>query len=322
LSTAAHWSLRGLPFGWVRNRLWRFSAGLILIPLSLWAVASTARPAIRPFSSLFATFLGGEEWFVAVAAAKQPGGDLYALADAHGRLAVVAEGERPRVVYAGNGESEGKSLSSLAWSPDGRRIGFCEDGIIKAYEIASGSVIPILQGELVLWSTDPDRMLVLKREGGGNTYHLYLADFTRRAATSMGVFDLSGLALGWDAGRGTLLVLGPDRLLIFILETKESTVIPLPPSLPVGLIVRGGRILPPDRAGRPYWLALFATPRGGKSFDVYLYDYDPARGEIVALPPLRGLDYEELVFDPGGRRVLGRLGMGIYRVLRAEEGSR
>ena len=329
LLKAADWALRGVPPAWIRRSLLFFVAGLVLFPLCLSAAAYAGRPAIRPFSSLFSTFFGGEEWFAAVTAVKRPGEDLYALADAHGRLATAAKGGRPKLVYAGEkGTSPGEGgrggespLSSLAWSPDGRWITFSEGGIVKAYDIIEKKIVPILRGELAVWSTDPNRMMVLKKEGDGNTYRLSLADFRRRVGINLGAFDLAGLAVGWDAERDRLLILGPEGLLLFSIDSKQSTFVHFRPSLPPNLKITGGRILPPSRPGKPYRLVLFGIPRGRRAFDAYLYEYDPVRDVIGGLPPLRGLEYQELVFDPESRQVLGHLGMGVYRVVPWKEGE-
>ncbi|NLG85014.1 MAG: ABC transporter permease subunit [Firmicutes bacterium] len=325
----ATWSIHGVPAAWVRRSLLLFVAGLVFFPVGLQAAACSRQPAIRPFASLFRTFFGGEEWFVGTTAVKCPGKDLYALADDHGRLAIAVKGGRPELVYAGKkGESSpqggkneeyGSSLSSLAFSPDGRWLTFVEDEIVKAYDTQKKELVPVLQGDLAVWATDPKRMLVLRKEKNGNTYHLSVADFNRRVGIDLGAFDLAGLAVGWDAARERRLLLGPEGLLLFSLETKRSTLVPFRPALPGGLAITGGRILPPRRPDKPYRLVLFALPPGRKGFDAYLYDYDPVREVIEGLPPLRGLGYKELVFDPESREVLGHLGMGVYRVVAWKE---
>lgn len=324
LIRVSSWSLTNTPLKSAGKSVLVYTAVLCLLPFTAYMATTLTKPAIRPFASLFSTFFGQEEWFAAVEAAKQPGGELYAFADAHGRLGVGCKGQKPKVVY----ESKNKesTLNSLAWSPDGRRLTFCEDGLIKMYEPASdkGEPISIYYGDIALWSTDPDHLLVLKADASSaRRGEVYLVDLAKRTISPpLGTLNDLGLALGWDAATSQLLVLYRDwRLNLITVDTGETHTIALaPPPGPVATPT-DGYIFTPGAAGALYRVAVYTSGRdsvkGRRRFNIYFYDVNPRQQIVARVGVLRGVSYEKLVADPSSREMLGHVGQGIYRIVPA-----
>lgn len=299
---------------------------LCVLPFLALGVSTLTRPAIRPFTSLFSTFLGQEQWFAAISGVRQPGGGLYVFADAHGRLGLGRIGQKPQVVY----ESPAKDspLTALAWSPDGRSVTFHQDGLIFLYNLRTGKALPVMHGDAAIWSSDPQKMMVLRvfpdHEG---EYGLYLADLSAGTASLKGFLKKDNeLDLAWDGDGSRLLVVERGwKLSLIGLEKEGVQTMDLTPYPGCPEVAVAARYFPSAAGGRHF--AVLAVDRSrsagvNRRFNAYFYELDPRELALKRTGTLRDVFFEELAGDPASNELIGLIGMGVYRAVSLpKEGS-
>src|SRR3954454_6065847 len=111
------------------------------------------RRAIR----LFACLVGLSAMLCAPAVAAPANGQLAAVAD--GRLVVLnPDGSGLRTLPV----SDAQSITELAWSPGGNRLGFVKGGDIGVLELATGRVVSVTSGAdddaNLGWSSDGSKI--------------------------------------------------------------------------------------------------------------------------------------------------------------------
>ncbi|MGE5558516.1 MAG: hypothetical protein ACM3WV_07875 [Bacillota bacterium] len=325
----AEWILQNIPAQNLRRKIAAYAAVAMLLPLLFTGVNSFTAPAVSPFNSLAMSLLGYEEWFVATEGSRRPGGDLYAFSDARGRLALARRGEKPDVIYE---SPSGKPLSGLAWSFDGRVLAFKENRKIMAINVENRISCAVGEGDLAFWANNGNRMIIAKKipgdpkgnsagRGKGSVYELALYDYDMDRMGRLGSVITGGSSLAWDSANNRLLAVDSSwRLVLMDIKSGKIQFINiLPPGQSPEVIFESGIF--PLKGYKSYTIAVFTLSRKAfrkkeKVYNVFLYDYLPARSIITRVSVLDGVNYEELLPGERGIKTVGRIGNGVYRSVR------
>lgn len=299
---------------------------LLLIPLGINIVNHFNSPEIRPFKSFLACLNGSEEPFFAVDICKQPQGNLYALTDVRGRLAIAKRGETPTVIYQGEKDA-GNLLSKLLWSPNGEKILFNENGGIKVLSLSQKDPLLLADGALAFWSTDSEFLLVATKvspvQAGNssvpfNHYRLsYVSVATKEFFELKGNLSFPGSSMFWHSSLNVVFaVTDLWQIALMNLNNGKVEMIHLPlPSEPGPIFLT--KIAP--TGSDSYRVAVFtnlkAEPSLGNSFryNFLLYDFSVPNKTAVIKAHLKNLKFQDILINADGNQVWGSNSFGAYR---------
>jgi hypothetical protein len=296
---------------------------IILLPLLGWFINTVSLPTVRPFQSLWSSLFSAEEWFIASQSAQQPRGDLYALVDYRGRLGLAHKNEKPKVIY--QGERTENQLSGLVWSPDGKKIAFCENNQIKVLTIANQQLLPIIKGETSFWSADSNQMMIIAKTNKTDSqsirqeFQIFLVDYLRGTVSDFGRLTAPGIPLAWDSIHQNIMYIDDHwHLFLINMNNHKVQVLDLPVSqLREKILFR--EIIPPPLGRQNFRLAVFGiSPKLKKPlpYNVYLYDFNSKLNQVIYVSELKGLSYRDLVIAPIANEALVDLGNGVYRTVK------
>lgn len=299
---------------------------LLFFPLLFYTANLLHTPEIRPFNSLFACFSGSEEPFFAVDIAKQPEGDLYALTDIRGRLGIAKRGQTPVVIYQGE-KDDGNLLSKMIWSPDGAKIVFNENGVIKVLSLSQKEPVSLINGDLAFWSPDSKLLLTAKKVNSiydpaagyrvpYNFYRLsYISLDTKAVYEFKENLSIPGSSIFWHSSRNIILAI-TDLWEIAIMNLNEGRVemvkIPAPQNYePIFLT----EIAPKENDS--YRIAVFTDIKklGDSNFryNLFLYDFSINDKTPTLIADLKNLSYQDLLINAEEGQVWASNSFGAYR---------
>lgn len=300
---------------------------LLLFPLLFYLINLYSKPEIRPFNSLFACLNGTEEFFQTVEIVKQPEGDLYAATDIRGRLGLVKPGEAPQVIYEGE-KTTANLLSNLGWSPDGAKIAFNENGVIKVFSLTSQNLLEITEGELAFWSLDSDVLLVAAAEPAAakeavpgfpfRNYRLsYISSSTKERYELQGNLSFPGSSMFWHPSLNTIIAVTHFwEIAIMNLNTGVVEMLKIPP------LSRPGPVflteIAPNGADS-YRIAVFTDLRvnniskNNYRYNLALYDFSLSDKQARLKAELKNLAYQDILINAGESQIWGGNFSGAYR---------
>lgn len=301
---------------------------VLLFPVLFFVANLCHRPEILPFNSLFACFQGSEEPFFAVDISKQPGSDLYALTDTRGRLAVAKRGSSPTIIYQGEKDT-GNLLSKIAWSPDGSKIAFNENGQIKVLDSSQPEPTSLIKGDLAFWSPDSRVLLTAEKvntihdPSAGypvpyNFYQLsYLATDTKTVYQFSENLSFPGSSMFWHSSLNIILAI-TDLWEIAVMNLNQGRVemikIPPPKAGPIFLT----KIAPLDKDS--YRIAVFTDlkPTGASNFryNLFLYDFFIKDQTLTMTATFNNLNYQDLLINAEAGQVWASNSFGAYRQIK------
>lgn len=234
---AATWYLARLPAAFSRKKVWAYLIIIPVLPFLLHGITACRQPAIKPFHQLFYTAFSSQPWFITLEGQKQPTGYLYACADVTGKLGLTEVNHMPRVVYAGSDPSQ--PLANISWSPDGRKILFREGTHLKVFDVRSGNVRSLLEGDLGLWASDSTHLITAKivhkqtkdSDWGSfdeTVYQLSLVNLEDGSVQPYYQLTSSGSSLAWDSVANRLLAIDISGYLVSMnFNEKNVSYIPI-----------------------------------------------------------------------------------------------
>jgi hypothetical protein len=306
-----------------------YFAAFILPPLLLGLGNALNRPVICAFTNLAGSFFTAEDWFNGIEGACQPAGQLVALTDARGRLGIAAPFRKPQVFYVSTG-IETKPLQNIAWSPDGRRVVFSDNGQLKLYSLATKETLDLGAGVVAFWSRDSRQILVGKEIGGQAGPNPTSAANLRRLRLTLlnpehpadvpptAELATNDLALEWDSTGNTLFAINRGGILTIINLTSGGTqkIALLPPNQKESVFF--GKILPPDSHSATFAFVLcsFNTAKSKKrqTYTIRWYDLDQQTKKITLAGSLTNCSFKDLIGCPRDHSLLTRkFDNGLYR---------
>jgi hypothetical protein len=306
---------------------------LLLFPLLFYAANLIHVPEILPFKSLLACLNGSEEPFLAVDIAKQPEDDLYALTDIRGRLGIAKRGQNPTVIYQGEKE-EGNLLSKLIWSPDGGKIAFNENGIIKVLDPSLQEPINLITGDIAFWSPDSKVLLIAKKI---NTIHdpaagyrvpysfyrlSYISIDTKAVYEFKENLSFPGSSMFWHSSQNIILAV-TDLWEIAVMNLNNGKVeilkIPTPKYEPIFLT----EITPYNND--TYRIAVFTDIKklGNNNFryNLFLYDFATKDKSLKLIANLKNFSYQDLIINAEKGQIWASNSFGAYRQIKIPRGG-
>ncbi len=299
---------------------------LLLIPVMINIVNHINRPEIRPFQSIAACLNGSEEPFFAVDICKQPQGDLYALTDVRGRLGIARRGETPTLIYQGE-KGDGNLLSKLLWSPNGEKILFNENGIIKVLSLSQKEPLPLTKGDLAFWSADSEVLLVAAEatptQAADNSlpfnhYRLsYVSVATKELYQLQGNLSFPGSSMFWHPSLNTVTAVTDLWQIAFMnLNNGKVEMIKLPsPSDPGPIFLT--KIAP--SGDDTYRIAVFTDLKSERShgnsfrYNFLLYNFSVPHKTVSLKASLKDLKFQDILINAGGDQIWGSNSVGTYR---------
>ncbi len=317
--------LQNLPMSNFKNLIILGTILACLIPLGSRVINHLNQPTIRPFNSLITTLFDQETWFLAEEGSKHPQGELYAFRSNDGRLGIAAKGEKPQVVYA-NQQIANPVLSSLQWSPDGQKIAFYENGIIKIYNRVTQKTASTGKGNLAFWGTDSQVLLILReltKQPNSFEYELANYNLATQKTTVKGKITTGSNFINWDPRKNHLLIADPQWFLkIFDFKNKQLHEVQLKrPDNSAETkkeVIFFARVLPPVAPQEPVLILVYAMhqkvmQQPKKHYNIYFYHY---QGTAKALQPFfafKQATFADFIARPGDQKFLARKLKGIYQ---------
>lgn len=306
---------------------------LLLFPLLFYAANLMHIPEILPFKSLLACLNGSEEPFLAVDIAKQPEDNLYALTDVRGRLGIAKRGQNPTVIYQGEKE-EGNLLSKLIWSPDGAKIAFNENGMIKVLDPSQQEPISLISGDVAFWSPDSKVLLIAKKvntihdpaAGYPVPYNFYRLSYISLDTKAVYEFkenlSFPGSSMFWHSSRNIILAV-TDLWEIAVMNLNSGKVemlkIPAPKYEPIFLT----EITPYDND--TYRIAVFTDIKklGNSNFryNLFLYNFAINDNTLKLIADLKNLSYQDLIINAENGQIWASNTFGAYRRIKLPRGG-
>jgi ABC-type transport system involved in multi-copper enzyme maturation permease subunit len=324
-------------FSWKANRR---AAGFtlavfVLLPLMLWQANSLNHPVISSFDSLAHSLTTAADWFVGLEGVRQPDGKLTALTDARGRLGIAASFAKPRVVYVSNTGIMTKPLLSMAWSPDGHALTFCDNGHLKLYTLTTKATRDLGPGALAIWSRDSRQLLVGQMLETPTAQPGATAAPPRRL--SLTLLDLhqpeqihpvaelytNDLAIEWDSLSNTLFAVNHAGVLTTINLTTSQTqkIALLPPKQKESVFY--AKIAPPDSTSSTLALILCSfgptQAQQHKTYTIRWYDLDLKTQKITLTGTLTDCSYKDIIPSVSNHSLLVRsYNNGLYRQIKVK----
>lgn len=306
---------------------------LLFFPLLFYAANLTHIPEILPFKSLLACLNGSEEPFIAVDIAKQPKENLYALTDIRGRLGMAKRGQNPTIIYQGE-KKEGNLLSTLIWSPDGGKIAFNENGIIKVLDLSQQEPMSLISGDIAFWSPDSKVLLIAKKintihdpaAGYRVPYNFYRLSYISLDTKAVYEFkenlSFPGSSMFWHSSRNIILAV-TDLWEIAVMNLNNGKVemlkIPVPKYEPIFLT----EITPYDNDS--YRIAVFTdiNKLGNSNFryNLFLYDFAIKDQTLKLITNLKKLSYQDLIINAENGQIWASNSFGAYRQIKFPRGG-
>lgn len=136
------------------------------------------------------------------------GPDSSALSDKTSRqslpcqISLAQPGRKAGLIY------RGRNIQNPRFAPDGKRIVFAEDGLIKTFTLQNRSICVIGPGHTASWSSDGSKLLYAAYLPGSRASRFFLADLKtgRRSQASATPVKLSGFV--WNSRNNTVYYLG------------------------------------------------------------------------------------------------------------------
>jgi ABC-type transport system involved in multi-copper enzyme maturation permease subunit len=133
------------------------------------------------------------------------------------RLALAKLGHKSRVIYTGF------NLQNPRFAPDGSRVIFAENGILKILSLRNRRIVPIGSGNYGSWSRDGKQLLCAQVVGEKALYKLYQYDLTTHRKTELATPSLNITGIFWDSDSARLFFWGfKDE--VSCLNLKNNTV--------------------------------------------------------------------------------------------------
>lgn len=299
---------------------------LLFFPLIFYFANSFHIPEIRPFNSLFACLNGSEEPFFAVDITKQPQGNLYALTDIRGRLGLARRGETPEIIY--QGEKDDNLLSKLIWSPDGAKIAFNENGVIKVLSLSQKEPNSLINGNIAFWSSDSKVILVAAKIDSThapaaeyqvpfNHYRLsYILPDSQASYDLEGTLSFPGSSMFWHSSLNTILAVTDSwEIAVMNLNNGKVEMVKIPPPQKPGPIFLT-KIAPSGI--NSYRVAIFTDLKVSRTdkkvfrYNLLLYDFSFDKKPIL-ISSLRDLKFQDLLINAEEGQVWGSNSFGAYR---------
>jgi hypothetical protein len=301
---------------------------VLLFPLLFFIANLCYSPEIRPFNSLFACFKGSEEPFFTVDISKQPKRNLYALTDTRGRLAVAKRGLTPTIIYQGEKDT-GNLLSNMIWSPDGSKIAFNENGVIKVFDLLHQEPTSLITGDLAFWSPDSKALLTVKKvntirqpsAGYPIPYNFYRLSFISIDTKMVYEFEenlsFSGSSMFWHSPLNIILAI-TDLWEIAVMNLNEGRVemikIPTPKDEPLFLT----EIVPLENDS--YRIAVFTNLKklgaNNYRYNLFLYNFYINDKTLKMIANFNNLSYQDLLINAEEGQVWASNSFGAYRQIK------
>lgn len=316
------------PLTQLRNKLLAILL-LLSFPLIFYLANLFYNPEIRPFNSLLDCLNGTEEPFFAVDIAKQPQGGLYALTDIRGRLGIAERGNVPTVIY--QGEKDASSiLSKIIWSPDGTRIAFNENGIIKVLTLSQKKPISIIKGDIPFWSPDSKVLLIAAVTGSHpipghikpyNHYRLsYVTLDSKTVYELQGNLSFPGSSMFWNSSRNIILAVTDFwEIAVMNLNDGKIEMFKIPQPEKVGSVFLT-KIAP--FGNDSYRVAFFTdlksptANQGHFNYNAHLYDFQFNERNPVLKASLPDLKYQDILINAAENWIWASNPFGVYRKIK------
>jgi hypothetical protein len=133
------------------------------------------------------------------------------------RIALAKLGHQSRVVYTGF------NLQNPRFDPDGSRVVFAENGVLKILFLKNGRIAPIGPGNLGSWSRDGKQLICAQITGKQALSKLYQYDVTTRQKKDLDASAHNITGIYWDSDSGRLYFWGFEDE-VSCLDLKNNTV--------------------------------------------------------------------------------------------------
>ncbi|HPT88345.1 MAG TPA: ABC-2 transporter permease [Bacillota bacterium] len=326
---AAHWNIAQLPAVSFKKKLCVYLLVFLFIPVLLGTSTACRQPAIKPFSQLFKAAFTSQPWFITLEGEKQPAGHRYAFIDTTGKLALGQLNQMPQVVYSSSNSSQ--PLSNLNWSPNGQKILFREGEYLKVYDLNSGTVQSVTEGDIGLWSADSNRLItakIVKSEpqisdwGSFNqtVYQLSLVNLDDGSVQSFHQLTSSGSSLAWDSLANRLLAVDISGYLVSIsLNDFTVSYIPIYQSETKEPIVYS-KFEYTGSGHNQFYVTVFSmdveNPNAlrQKQYNIRSFLFDADSDSFTPLFKLSGVQYQDIILTHKPGQLLVRSNdLGIYQ---------
>lgn len=129
-------------------------------------------------------------------------------------------GSKPYPIY------RGRNIQKPKFSPDGTKLVFVDDGMIKLYLLANRKIVTLTPGIASAWANDSQSMLVAKTTDTPKKSLLYFVNLKNNHLLQVSDHQFPIADLAWDSKRNIILIFGTLKELIrFNVKTQTSEIL-------------------------------------------------------------------------------------------------